>query len=122
MKNKFHKPVNKEKKGTKLIMILIALIILLIVIINVKKTITTNAIKKEQKEQQAYEEWLVENCECIERERILCPKGFELKDNLCKNETKKIFTNVLAACSKYNCSEEIHIFNSEEEKWQKNQN
>lgn len=108
-----------KKKGSKLIVILIALTILLVITINVKKTITTNAIRKEQIEQQIYEEWLAENCECLKRERILCPKGFELRNNLCKNETRKVFTNVLKACSNYNCSGEVHVFNFETEKWQK---
>lgn len=118
MNNKL-KHIKKKKKGTKLIMILIALTILLIVTINVKKTITINAIKKEQKEQEAYEEWLIENCECLERERILCPEGFELKNNLCKNETRKVLTNKLKACSRYNCSSEIKQFNFEIRKWEK---
>ena|SRR3989344_4101671 len=80
--------------------------------------ITANAIK-EQQEQEYYESWLPENCDCLEKERIKCSDGFELVGNLCRNETEKTFTNVLKACSKYDCKDEgtVYTFNLESNKW-----
>ncbi len=77
-------------------------------------------LAKKEKEQEKYGEWLVENCNCLEKERILCPEGFELSETggRCIDENR--FTNVLRACSKYNCLNEIIEWGNG--KWQKNQN
>lgn len=91
---------------------LVFVVVVLIVAINVKKELTANAIK----EQLAQEKWFLDNCDCMERERLKCPEGFTLEGRLCKAEGK--YTNVLLACSKYDCSGEIHLFNLEEEKWE----
>lgn len=104
--------INIEKiQWKKIIIALIFLLIMTAVTIQVRKVLIENAIKK----QVAYEEWLYENCQCMEKERIKCPEGFELKGRICKAEGK--WTNVLLACSKYNCTEEIKLWNNETEKW-----
>ena len=105
-----------KQKIIKLILMLVFLVVVIIVAINLEKELTANAIK----EQEVQEEWFVDNCECIERERLKCREGFELVGRICKSEGA--WTNVLLGCSKYNCSEEIHEFNLEKEKWEKNQN
>jgi len=107
------------KKIKNIMIVLIFLLIVGVIVVNVRnKIITTNAIK-EQERQKAYEDWLVDNCECLEKERIKCKEGFELINGVCKNKTRKVFTNVLEACSKYYCDGEIHVFNLEEGKWEK---
>lgn len=87
---------------------------------NIRKAIIANAIK-EQQEQEKYESWLAENCECIETNRLFCREGFELVGEKCKDEERNLITNPFLGCSKYDCEGEIHEFNFEEKKWQKNQ-
>ena len=79
--------------------------------------ITANAIK-ELEEQKFLDEWLPENCKCIEHNLTKCSEGFKLIGNLCKNSELKTFTNVLKACSKYDCAGIIYNFNNETEKWE----
>jgi len=95
-----------------MITIIVALSLMLI-----GRQITANAIKEKQK-LQAYEDWLVENCTCLAKERIMCPDGFELKGNWCFNNSKNYFTNILKACSQYNCSGEIKLYNNQTQKWE----
>tara|TARA_Y100000034_G_scaffold46233_1_gene56850 strand:+ start:3040 stop:3330 length:291 start_codon:yes stop_codon:yes gene_type:complete len=90
------------KKMRNIILIFVILAIIISVVIFAKNISVANAIK----EQIVYEESLVENCECIEKERIKCFEGYELDGRFCRKEKK--VTNVLRACSKYNCSGEIH--------------
>lgn len=75
-------------------------------------------IAKESQEVTAYEEWLTENCDCILKDRILCPKQFQLRNQTCVNEEKKTITSRLISCSQYNCFGEIKLFNSETKKWE----
>ena len=103
-----------EKIIRNVILILAVLTIVLVVVTNVENVLVANAIM-EQKEQEAYEDELVDNCDCIKRERLKCPEGFELIGRSCKRDGK--WTNVLLGCSKYNCSGEIHEFNFDTEKW-----
>ena len=88
-------------------------------LMNYHGKITANVIK-EQQEQNYLEDWLPENCDCLEKERIKCSDGFELIGNICKNKAEETFTNVLKACSKYDCQAEgtIYIFNQENKKWE----
>ncbi len=83
--------------------------------------ITAKAIE-EQQLQEYYDDWLPENCDCIEKERIKCSDGFELVGSLCRNEAENTFTNVLKGCSKYECSEGNYILNQENQKWEMNKN
>ncbi|MBU0957785.1 MAG: hypothetical protein KKF56_03155 [Nanoarchaeota archaeon] len=48
-------------------------------------------------------DWLIENCECIERNHIVCPEGFEVVGDFCLNETQNQYTSRLLKCSKYQC-------------------
>ena len=52
-------------------------------------------------------DWLVDNCECIERENLKCPDGFELEERVCRDKEKNTFTNVLLGCSKYDCNGKV---------------
>ncbi len=57
------------------------------------------------------------NCTCTERNRDYCMDGFELKDNLCFNETLKLYTNVVKGCSKYRCETATYRFNKYTKDW-----
>ncbi|MAH03173.1 hypothetical protein CMI39_00085 [Candidatus Pacearchaeota archaeon] len=85
-----------------IILIIAILIIISFVVIFAKNVSVANAIK----EQIIYEEFLVENCDCLEKERIKCFEGYELGDKFCRKGND--VTSSLRACSKYNCSGEIH--------------
>ena len=58
-------------------------------------------------------DWVKDNCDCIERERLFCGfEGFVLnEDGYCYKE--KEFTNPLRGCSKYNCTGEIYVYGGE---------
>ena len=101
----------------------VAILILAVAIfglVHYQGKITANAIKI-QEEQKFYEDWLPENCKCLEKNLTKCSGGFELVGTLCKNNELKTFTNVLKACSKYDCSGIIYNFNDETKKWEKNE-
>ena len=89
-------------------------------LINYQEKITANAIKI-QEEQKFLNEWLPENCKCLEKNSTKCSEGFELVGNLCKNDARKIFTNVLKACSKYDCSGVVYNLKNETEMWKINE-
>ena len=104
-----------QKVIKNIILALAVLVMVLVIVTNVENALVANAIK-EQREEEAYVDKLVDNCDCIERERLKCSEGFELRGNVCKRDGE--WTNVLLGCSKYNCSEGIHEFNFDTEKWQ----
>lgn len=63
------------------------------------------------------QEWIEDNCNCIERNKSACGfEGFEYRDDgFChKGET---FTNPMKKCSKYNCTGENYSYLEEE--WKK---
>lgn len=99
-------------------MLIAGIIVVAIVIVGfvIKTAMNVNSVKK-QEEQKIYYEWLVDNCECTEHERIFCQEGFELSESkkICVAEGK--FTNVLKGCSQYNCEEEIVNWNDENKLW-----
>jgi hypothetical protein len=105
-------------KKTIFVVVLI-LIVAGIMAFNIRKAIITANTIKEQQEQEKYESWLAENCECIESNRLFCSERFELVGNICRDEERHLITNPFLGCSKYDCEGEIHEFNFEEEKWQK---
>lgn len=94
------------------------IVVLLVVVIIVNKVMTANVIK----EQETYERWLLNNCDCIEWERIKCPKRFEWSPErgwcVGLNTETLTLTNKRLACSQYNCSGEIKVWNNETEKWE----
>ncbi|MBR9701733.1 hypothetical protein GOV13_02315 [Candidatus Pacearchaeota archaeon] len=53
-------------------------------------------------------DWLVDNCDCIERNNFRCLNGFELdaENRLCRGDGS--VTNVILGCSKYNCTGEVY--------------
>ena len=112
----------KMKKETrkKLVYVLIILILAGASFL-VVKNITANVIK-----QTPDTDWLSDNCDCIENEKIKCREEFEFDEErgFCKRtvvrcpselvldldecETETQVTNFLLGCSKYNCSGEIY--------------
>lgn len=107
-----------KKLIKKIIVIAVITLVVAVSLMLIGNQMRANAIK-EQQEKDDYEEWLANNCECLARDRIFCPEGFELKGKMCYND--KFYTSRLAACSKYDCSGEIKLFNNQTETWQ-NQN
>ncbi len=106
------------KDKTKAIVLVSSLFLTVFLIVGLRAVLTGNMIKQEQ-EQNEYQEWLIDNCTCIEKERILCKEGFVFNGKNCENENLNVFTQVLRACSMYNCTEEIHVFNNQTNKWEK---
>ncbi|MEK6898067.1 MAG: hypothetical protein AABX28_01780 [Nanoarchaeota archaeon] len=121
MKSKNEKISTKKSKMKIARNLIIALVVIAlaaaIVVYSMNKITIANTIK-EQKEQEVYAEWLIDNCDCIEKDKIKCSDGFKLEGNLCRNETLKVFTNVLKACSKYECDGEIKVYNNKTGIWE----
>ncbi len=115
----------KQKIDRKKIIITIVLALTIIAgVFGVNKVITSYVIKSEIPDS----DWLQDNCECVEREKLKCPGEFKLDvekrmcrkatvvcpekgeivlyDKDCKEEVA--WTNVLLGCSKYNCTGEIY--------------
>jgi len=93
------------KMNNKIISVILLIILIGISVYFVREMKTTNAIR-EAEENEKYEDWLSDNCKCLEKERIKCSEYFELIGGVCKNEEKGLFTNVLKGCSVYECSEQ----------------
>jgi len=110
-----------DKKIGKLIkkvsLVLAATVIVAFLLMIIGEKIRSNIIK-ENEETQEYQEWLAENCECLVKEKIYCPTGFEIINQTCKNENEGTFTSRLIGCSEYDCSGEIKLWNNETEKWE----
>ncbi|MEJ2267777.1 MAG: hypothetical protein P8X70_01740 [Nanoarchaeota archaeon] len=107
-----------DKKDKKLlrnaILIFGFTILLLVIAIFVEKVMTANLIK----EQEVYGEWLKDNCNCTEYERIKCPEGFEwnAERHWCMDEGK--LTNPRMGCSRYDCEGDIKIWNNRKNIWE----
>jgi len=102
----------------------LVIVILLIIVVGgyyfIDKTLTANAIKEARIAElriENYEDWLGENCKCLESNRYFCEKGSEIRDNFCVNSELKTFTYQLQGCSKYDCAGEVRSFNFNESKW-----
>ena len=79
-----------------------------------------NAIK-EKHEIELYQDWLSENCNCLERNRHVCiSDGFEYNAtrNLCVNSAEKTVTYSSFKCSKYDCSGQNVTWNNQNENWE----
>lgn len=73
---------------------------------------------KERAQQKYYENWLPDNCGCVERERNTCRnESFIIQGNYCVNTELKLFTNVVKSCSQYNCSGNIYTLDFKEQEW-----
>jgi len=112
MKNK--KKLNK-RKNIFLIIVGITLVVAVSLML-IGNKMRANIIKAEQ-EQKNYHDWLVENCECVVKDRIFCPDGFVLRDKLCYNTKIKAFANRLIGCSQYKCEEQTATWNNSTEIW-----
>jgi len=107
-----------ETNKTRAAVAILVLVILGFAIFNFQAKITANAIKESelQKFQDSYGEILAssESCRCFEKEKFSCPKGFEIIDKMCRNETEKTFTNFLKTCSAYECFGSVVSWNGSE--------
>lgn len=101
----------------RLFVAVLVLIAVAFLIVKFNGTITAKIIE-EEKQQEFYNSWLPENCKCIEKNLTKCSPGFRLVGNICRNETRGVFTNVLKACSKYDCFGENYTLNQNNEKWE----
>ena len=107
-------------KIKKLILTIIVLIIIVALGFFIIKNFTGNVVKEGSKKELTLEN----NCECLEREKVICFEGYELIDEkrLCEKVTEKCSTGelnvlscepfvqyspVLLSCSKYDCDGEI---------------
>ena len=101
----------------------IIILILILVLVSgffIIKNFTGNVVKEGSKKEYTLEK----NCECIEKEKVICFEGYELMDEkrLCEKVTEKCSTGelnvlscepfvqyspVLLSCSKYDCDGEI---------------
>ena len=73
---------------------------------------------KEKAQQSYYEDWLPDNCQCIERNRNICSNStFFVEGNFCVNKELKLYTSIVKSCSQYNCSNTIYDFNLESQRW-----
>ncbi len=114
---------NKEAKKEKFNIKKWSLILAVLIIIGVAAFFIGNYVKtanviKEQEKQMALESWLENNCKCLERKRITCMDGFVLNKMVCRNDALKLYSNVLKACSKYDCNGKNYNFNLQTEKWE----
>lgn len=105
---------------TKKIILIIIILAILVAGFFLVKNLTGNVVKEGSKKEIGLEN----NCDCLEREKILCAEGYKLMDEkrLCEKVTEKCFTGelnkiscepfvqyspVLLSCSKYDCDGEI---------------
>lgn len=109
---------NKNKKSLDKKLIVGIVIVAVIVFAYVAKVIMTGNAVKIQEEQEAYYDKLVENCECLEHERIFCMEGFELSEHeeFCQGDGK--VTGVRKGCSQFNCHGDKVYWKSETKLWE----
>ena len=100
-------------ENTKKLILTLALLTIIATAFIINEKITTANTIKEQKEKQEFREWLVDNCECVEKNITRCWEGFELSEDekRCRKEGK--ITNVLKSCSRYDCDGEINEITKE---------
>jgi hypothetical protein len=105
------------KKINKIFLIVGITLAVALLLMTIGNKMKADAIKEKQ-DAENYNEWLAENCNCLVKEKITCPTGFEILDKLCYNSAKGIYTSRVIKCSEYNCSGEIKIWNNETGKWE----
>ncbi|MBI2004426.1 hypothetical protein HYS72_03100 [Candidatus Pacearchaeota archaeon] len=105
---------------SKKVLIIILVLALLVFGFFMIKNFTGNVVKEGSKKEINLEN----NCECIEKEKVICPEGYELMDEkrLCAKVSEKCYTGelnvvscepfvqyspMLLSCSKYDCGGEI---------------
>jgi len=109
------KQVKKQEKEVKtkdnsLIRILVIAIILLIFVV-VYLFLQVDKLRRMEIEEKVCNEedidWILDNCECVERNIRTCREGFELDGKMCRRDNE--VTNSLLECSKYECNSTINI-------------
>ena len=87
-----------------LVLILVAALLVLTQVGN----LTTHAVNEFNEKAYTYE-WVKDNCDCVERERLYCRfDGFEVDEKgRCKNGTD--VTSPILGCSKYDCAGQEYI-------------
>src|SRR3989344_4565505 len=117
------KKIQKKKEKNQNRNLIIASVIVLLVLASSfaigfyvpHKTATGNIVQKTAPDYpQGYDE---NACRCLERNRAKCNNGFEVKGSFCVNETLKTYTSQLKACSKYECSGTVYMFNQNKQIW-----
>ena len=126
-KNKMAKPKKAKKPEIKkneiykivisCVLVLLFVLILGLVFKELSQKESKNAKNSSAEDISFYD---ADVCRCLERERLRCNEGFELdaENRLCRNVNGKEVTNVILACSKYECSGNIYEFNFENGKWE----
>lgn len=99
-----------KKISMKFVLSMIIFVIFLVVILIIGINSGDFLLKKSRAEidvDKVYErEYLVDNCECIERNIYSCAfEGYEYKEGACRNNDT--FTNAVRLCSKFSCSGQI---------------
>lgn len=110
IKNK--KMKSKEKKTTVRVMIIIAVLVALILIISLTNFSFSGSHQKNENFFSG-----INNCTCVQMNRLRCDYGFELNGSFCVNTTEQTFTNALLGCSLYNCSSVLYQFNNQTQLW-----
>ena len=109
-----------KKKENKKTILAVALVIGIVVVVAVLLMLIGNKMREnslnEKKEAEKYNNWLAENCECLEKNKIFCPGDFELNGSFCVLGDES--TSRLIGCSLYNCSGEIKTWNNVSEVWE----
>lgn len=107
-------------KTKNIILTIIILIVILALAFFIVKNLTGNIVKEGSKKEIELEN----NCECVEREKIICSEGYTLMEEkrLCEKVTEKCSTGelnvlscepfvqyspVLLSCSEYDCDGKI---------------
>jgi hypothetical protein len=91
------------------IVIVILVLLAVVFVFTMRKPPSSLAVQEhEEPEEKVDWDWVEENCDCVERNRLYCKfEGYELGEgNFCWKESN--FTNPVQGCSKYNCTGEIH--------------
>ncbi len=97
---------NKNGKIKTLVITLVISAVVIASIILIGNRMNANIIK-EKYETELYQDWLSENCECLERNKPVCLlDGFEYNSTrqICVNSAEKTVTYPTLKCSKYVCS------------------
>jgi len=89
-------------KRKKLIILGIVIVILIVAAFFIPKNISGNVVKDNTPGHYN----LINNCECVERNNLICLEGFELDDDgFCRKDNFLAFP--AKGCSQYDCDGEI---------------
>ncbi len=106
---------NKNGKIKILVITLVISAVIIASIILIGNRMNANIIKEKQDAGQ-YQDWLSQNCKCIERNNPACElSGFEYNATrkLCVNSADKRVTYSTLKCSKYDCSGQNVTWNNQ---------